>query len=159
MQSVSKDSNTGQVTLQHIPTVNYTHNFTLKRESSNLMQEAGALQTDVYGPFYRIGAKSGWNSFEMLYVSFPELCPYIFCTISKLHISSKRTVHFYIVFSDCIGMFFLYQKWSLPKHSKYAVVKQYYINLLRLFYLPFSKQYFNKYFLRVFTIKSIKLNL
>ena len=43
----------------------------------------------LYGPFYRIGAKSGWKYFENLYVLFPKLCPYIYCTISKVHISSK----------------------------------------------------------------------
>lgn len=31
----------------------------------------------------------------------------IYCTISKVYISNKRTVNFYIVFSDCVGMFFL----------------------------------------------------
>src|SRR4029434_76354 len=71
----------------------------------------------IYGPFYRIGAKSGWKYFENLYVLFPKLCPYIYCTISKVHISSKLTVNFYIVFSECVGMFFLSQKLSLPKHS------------------------------------------
>ena len=40
---------------------------------------------------------------------FSQNFVHIYFTISKLHISSKRTVHFYIVFSDCIGMFFLYR--------------------------------------------------
>ena len=56
----------------------------------------------LYGPFYRIGAKSGWKYFENLYVLFPKLYPYIYCTISKVHISSKWTVNFYIVFSECV---------------------------------------------------------
>ena len=77
---------------------------------------------NIYGPFYRIGPKSGWKCSMFFSQNFVNI---YFCTISKLHISSKRTVYFDIVFSDCIGMFFLYQKWSLPKHSTYTVVKKY----------------------------------
>ena len=76
-----------------------------------------SVSVSVYGPFYRSGVKTGWKYFEILYVLVPKLCPYIYCTISKVHISSKLTVNFYIVFSECVGMFFLSQKLSLPKHS------------------------------------------
>ena len=45
-----------------------------------------SVSVSVYGPFYRSGAKTGWKYFEILYVLVPKLCPYIYCTIFKVHI-------------------------------------------------------------------------
>ena len=106
----------------------------------------------VYGPFYRIGAKSGWKYFENLYVLFRKLCPYIYFTISKVHISSKWTVNFYVL--ECF---------SSPKNCHYRnIVINYRKNVLLLtcsdcVSFPSLKSIFYKYFLKVFTMKSIQI--
>ena len=105
----------------------------------------------VYGPFYRIGAKSGWKYFENLYVLFPKRCPYIYIVPYLKYTYLVNEPSFFILYFQNVLECF-----SSPKNCHYRnIVINYSKNVLLLtcsdcVSFPSLKSIF-------FTMKSIKM--